>query len=67
MATIPRNLKRPQQPVAPPTPTYTLEQMAAFGWLSQMPIDSAVPVPRFPSPRIPAGEDPRIPRKDETP
>lgn len=66
MATIPRILKRPEQPVVPPVQMYTIEQMTAFGWLTPLPIGWAGAVPRTPDPRIPSGVDPRIPRKDET-
>ena len=40
--------------------------MMMFGWLAPLPIDYQWAVPRTPDPRIPAGEDQRIPRKDET-
>lgn len=58
MATIPRNLvRKPEPPQPPPVRTYTIEEMAAFGWLAPAsPIDERRPVPRFPDPR----------RKDET-
>ncbi len=64
MATIPRLQKKPEPP---PVRVYTLEQMTAFGWLSQ-PIrlsDGRFVVPRIPDPRIPNGVDPRIPIKGE--
>jgi hypothetical protein len=68
MATIPRIPKKAAPP--PPPPVYTIEQMTAFGWLSNhvSPLDGGgFAIPRTPDPRIPSGIDPRIPRKDQTP
>lgn len=49
MATIPRNLpKKPEPPKPPPVRIYTIEQMQAFGWISEQ-----VNGPRMPDPRIP--------------
>ena len=68
MATIPRIQRKPEPPKPPPVPTYTMEQMTAFGWIGQHVrlSDGRVVVPRMPDPRIPSGVDPRIPRKDPT-
>ena len=48
MATIPRIPKKPEPPKPLPVPTYTIEQMKAFGWLRDMPPDYRGPVPRLP-------------------
>jgi hypothetical protein len=67
MAMMPRNLPRKPVPPKPaPVPTYTLDQMRAFGWIYDGPITPGGAIPRIPDPRIPSGLDPRIPRKDET-
>ncbi|WP_370149849.1 hypothetical protein [Bradyrhizobium japonicum] len=60
MATIPRILpKKPEPPKPPPVRTYTLEQMHALGWISDVANGA-----RAPDPRIPSGHDPRISRED---
>ena len=62
MATIPRNIpKKPEPPKPTRVPTYTIEEMTAFGWLTPLPMDWEGAVPRTPDPRIPSGADPRIP------
>lgn len=69
MAKIPHLQKRPEPPPPPAVPTYTIEEMTAFGWLNYHPIalkEGGFAIPRTPDPRIPDGVDPRIPRKDET-
>lgn len=48
MATIPRIAKRPEPRKPPPVQTYTLEQMQAFGWISDAANGARMPDPRIP-------------------